>query len=440
MKNTILWVILVEIPLFVKAIEKAKDSRFFRKLINDNLALITIIQFIFGFWSFGLLTELILIPSALFLGLMYAITSKEEKYKAIKKILDMLLLTFTCIALFFIIRKIVRNPYDLFNSKALKEFLLPLLLLFLNLPIVYGLALFNMYEQIFIRLKGSSIEKRKMKKRILLFGNFNLTKTSSIINKGIHLLITSLTDKDMEKNIKILDKYLESRVGDNYMKRANFYKLCCILGFIISVFGLIICNSDVSIKDIITLNFAFNFAKAKEIITYICSIGITLCLCLFVYSIGYSKKKYEEISQIKKYALQGYLYLLNRQFRHLKEVLPIDEPQELFIQYIEPAIELKIECEKIISSYDNLLSYWELDSIKQLQLYADIFLKDICHDENTLINMGSTEYISYHNKRIKDAPQNEKINTFKYTIKKDAEKYAEQVNLCRDEFKNLIDK
>ncbi|WP_055669067.1 hypothetical protein [Desnuesiella massiliensis] len=439
LKNTIFWIVFVEIPLFVKTIEKAKDNRFFIELIKDNIALITIIEFIFGFWSFSLLIEIILVPILVFLGGIIAFVERDEKYKSARRLLEVLSLGFAVVVIIFTIKNTIQSPRELINTKTLKEFFLPILLLFLNLPVVYGLALFNVYEQIFILLKGNPTEKRKMKKRLLMFGNINLYKISKVRNKEIQVLVTSLTDKDMEIALKKLDKYLDSRVGDNYMKRAKFYKLWCAIGCTIFIIGLIICNSNVGIKEIVTLNFVFDSSRVKEIITYICSTGIVICLCFLIYSIGYKKKKFEEISQIKKYTLHGYLYLLKRQYYYLKEFVPIDDPQELLIKYIEPAFELKLECDKIIASYDNLLKHWEIESIKQLQLFTSIFIKDICIDENVILKMSIDEFKNYYNKRVKDAPQNEKINTFTYDISKEAERYAEQVKLCYDEFKNLID-
>lgn len=438
LKNTIFWILFVEIPLFVKTIEKAKDSRFFVKLIKDNITLIVIIEFILEFWSFSLLIEFLLVPISIFFGLISAFAAREEENKAVKVLLDILIFGFFIIVIVFTIRNAIQSPNNLLNYKSLKEIILPILLLFLNLPVVYGLALYNTYEQIFIRMKGNPTEKRKMKKRLLLYGNVNLFKISAIRNKGIYVLITSLTDNDMKANLEKLDKYLNCRVGENYMKRANFYKLWCIVGCAIFIIGLIISNSDVSIRDIITLNFVLNIVRIKEIVTYTCSTGLVLCLAIFIYCIGYKKKKYEEISQVKKYALHGYLYLLKRQYDYLKEFLPIDEPQELFIRYIEPAFELKIECDKIIASYDNLLRNWEIDSVNQLQLFADAFIKDICTDESYLLKISANEFINYYNKQVKDAPQNEKINTFTYNVSKDGKRYAEQVKLCYDEFKNLI--
>ena len=49
LKDTIFWVVFVQFPLFAKAIEKAKDGRFFSKIIKENLAFIVIIEFFLGF-------------------------------------------------------------------------------------------------------------------------------------------------------------------------------------------------------------------------------------------------------------------------------------------------------------------------------------------------------------------------------------------------------
>ena len=63
-----------------------------------------------------------------------------------------------------------------FNLSTLQEFLLPLLLLLLNLPVIYGLALYNTYEQVFIRVKGEKDEIIKMKWSIIKFSGVYLSK------------------------------------------------------------------------------------------------------------------------------------------------------------------------------------------------------------------------------------------------------------------------
>ena len=66
LKDTVFWVLLVEFPIFVKTIEKAKDNRFFGNLIKENIALSVIIEFFVGFWTFSLWVEIILIPITVF--------------------------------------------------------------------------------------------------------------------------------------------------------------------------------------------------------------------------------------------------------------------------------------------------------------------------------------------------------------------------------------
>ena len=56
LKDTIFWILFVELPLFAKTIEKAKNNYFFVQLIKENIALIVIIECILNFWTFGLIT------------------------------------------------------------------------------------------------------------------------------------------------------------------------------------------------------------------------------------------------------------------------------------------------------------------------------------------------------------------------------------------------
>lgn len=71
----------MELPLFVRTIEKAKDNHFFARLIKENIALIVIIEFILNFWTFELITEIIIVPIAVFIGFLYAISVRGKNTK-----------------------------------------------------------------------------------------------------------------------------------------------------------------------------------------------------------------------------------------------------------------------------------------------------------------------------------------------------------------------
>ncbi len=435
LKDTIFWVFFVEFPIFVKTIEKAKDSRFFGSLIKENIALSAFIEFFVGFWTFSLWVELILIPITVFFSLVYALSEREKKYQPVKKFFDRLIVLWGLIILITAIQHFFQDPEQFINIDTLKSFLLPIVLLFLNLPVVYGLALYNTYEQIFIRLKGRNSEKVKMKLQVLRFAGINLAKASALRNSIPVTILHSLTAQDLQNNLNSLTQRLSLQIGDNYMKRSHYYIVAFTIGLFASLFGLISINSDVSLKDLISFNFTFNIQRAKEILTYIFSTMLVFSATMLVFSIGFNKKQREDISQIKKYALYELLVAAKRQKYQLMEYPPIDDPAILYVSYILNAFEVKKTCEKVLSSYSNLLTTWECDVVKQLQLCANSVVSSlgICAENIDQYNVVS--FSEFYDQKVRTSPQNEKINNFTYMVQKDLKKYSEQIELFCNEFK-----
>lgn len=91
LKDTIFWALFVELPLFGKAIQEAKDNRFFSNLIADNLKAVALFQFFIEFWTFSLRTELILIPVTVVFSFLYALASREKQHKPAKAAFEVLL-------------------------------------------------------------------------------------------------------------------------------------------------------------------------------------------------------------------------------------------------------------------------------------------------------------------------------------------------------------
>ena len=77
LKDTVFWVLFVELPLFAKAIEKADGGRFFSKLIRENVAIVVAIEFFVGFWTFSLITEIILIPLTVLISVLQVLAGQD---------------------------------------------------------------------------------------------------------------------------------------------------------------------------------------------------------------------------------------------------------------------------------------------------------------------------------------------------------------------------
>lgn len=436
-KDTVLWVFFVELPVCVKAIESAKNERFFFKMIKENLQIVVVIEFILSFWTFNFWIEFISFPILLICGVFLAI-AQYKKHKSVEKIFEKVFLLAGLVLLFTAIINVVKYPALIFNVETLKVFFLPMVLLILNLPVVYALALFNIYEQIFIRLKGKPEEKRKMKWAIILFAKANLKKVYQLQKDIMRVLTISLTAKDIKKNLKRIKAKMDMNVGDNYMRWANHNVFSLMVIVIIAIITLIVCNSEVGLKDILQLNFTMKINRIKEILTYLSVSVIAFSIPLLACAIGLWKRKYEEISNIKKIALIRLLNLIVEQDKLLKiSEDPIKDPWEVLFYIAKPAYNIFIESGVVLASYDNLLKDWERESIDTLNLYSNNLIHDIKPECEEFLRLSGNEFADYYKSRIESAPQNEKINTYLSFISTDIGKYKNQIAICIEEFKYL---
>lgn len=440
LKDTVFWVIFVEVPIFIKAIEKAKDQYFFRKIIRENIKWVILISFIAGFWSFSLWIEILIIPIAVIGSTLYYVADRDKKYIKVKKLLDNFQALIGCYLIYFIMSNLVMEWRQLYDFQTIKVFILPIILIILNMPVVYGLAVYNQYEQIFIRLKGRDKDKKRMKIKVVKFGRISLYRLSMLRDKGAYVWIESLNNKELEKNLFKFKKYLEGRIGDNYMKRTKFYYMSSIVLIVLSLLALIYCNSEVDIKDIIRLNFVLDIVRVKDIITQICCVGVVVGIGMLILSKGLKQQKYEDLSKVKKIALSKFLLLLSYQNGILKDKdIKENDIDIIFNIIIRNAYLLSKESEVIRASYDNLLSRWELQSIDELYNASLNLLLRISNNREVFNDITKEEFEIIYKEKIRTSPQNEKINIFLYDTKKGIEKYISCVQGCSEELKKLLE-
>lgn len=439
LKDTIFWIVFVELPLFVKAIEKAKDNRFFSNLIADNLKFIVLFEFFVEFWTFDLWIELVAIPITVFISSLHALASREKKHKPAKALFDILLKIWGIIILIHAVSSTVQDPKAFFNLDTLKSLLLPVSLLILNLPVVYGLALYNGYEQLFIKIKNGAKDKWKMKFLIVRFAGISLPRVSAIRRNIQRTILVSLNADDMRRSLNKLEDHLAMQIGDNYMKRAKFYVGVCITAAAGSLVGLVLANSAVTIKDIITLNFVLDIPKIKEILTYIFSVSLVFSFAFLFYAIGFRKRKNEEITQIKKYAIFEFLFVLKKQKSQLQEYPPIDDPISLFVNYLQIAYELKEACTKALDVYGNLLSNWERESIELLQTSTMRLLTNATIGGGEFKNFNIGSFCEYYREKVEAMQHEANLNACISILRNDAEKYTQRIESTYEDFKRYYE-
>lgn len=435
-KDTVYWVLFVAIPIFGKAIKEAHNGHFFTKLIRENIAIVVVFEFFVGFWDFGLLIELILVPIMISVSVLHGLSKEDKRYQIVKRFLSGLLVLFGMILLGYAMYSLFYTPNQFFSIYTLKSLLLPVVLLILNLPVIYGLALYSAYEEVFVRMRVSEVEKKKMKWQVIRFAGISLSKISAVRKRMPQPIICCKSSEDLQLNLDKLANRLELRIGENYMKRSQYYVTVCILGLVLSFVGLIGVNSDVTLKDLVTFSFVFDIQRIKEILTYIFSTMLVFSATLLLFAIGFAHKQREDISQIKKYALYELLLTVKKQRSRLADYPPIDDPAELFCAYVLNIYDIKIACDKVLAAYENLLTTWEEETVKSLQFSAMELIYIIGISDEDIGKYTVAKFSDFYNEKVRNAPQSKEFNNFTNMLETDIKKYSKDIEQFCEDFKN----
>ncbi len=182
LKDTVFWTFGFAIVLVFKA-NKTKRISDFKEIMKDAVKWTVIIEFLVAFYTFSLITELIILPLLVFFGMLQAYSDTDKKYAQVSKILKGTLSTIGIGVLGFVVYKTLYNGGELISIGNLKSLVLPIILTTLFIPFVYLLSLFMIYENLFKRLRffiNDSAIRKKVKRQVLRIANLNLDKLSNI--------------------------------------------------------------------------------------------------------------------------------------------------------------------------------------------------------------------------------------------------------------------
>jgi len=86
LKDTIFWYVSIALVLFF-SINKAKDTLYFKYIVKESFKWTIALEFFVNFYTFSFLTELILMPTTLFLAMVLAYLQTDKKFEQVSKVL-----------------------------------------------------------------------------------------------------------------------------------------------------------------------------------------------------------------------------------------------------------------------------------------------------------------------------------------------------------------
>jgi hypothetical protein len=205
LKDSIIWFFSAGLIVFFNA-NKIENTNYFIEILKDNLKLIIFLEFVLNFYTFSLISELILIPVVTFITILYeyskvSLLTKPE-HKKVNKFLKSILSIFGIILLISALIRLINEFQNLFTFDNVKSIYLPIILTILSFPFYYFLALSMIYETFFIRInfmfKDQKI-KKEIKKQIIINANLNLNKLTNIQK---NFMKSEIYNQDISEYIK----------------------------------------------------------------------------------------------------------------------------------------------------------------------------------------------------------------------------------------------
>lgn len=187
LKDTIFWFCTTALVLFF-TINKAKTDTYFRKIIKGNLKWAMVVEFVVNFYTFRLITELILVPFIIFLIALQAYSETDKKYIQVSQFLKNIIALISLTLLIYVVFKTISDFRGLFTLHNLIAFLLPPILTIFLLPFLYLVAIYMNYGELFVRIEiltNDKFKRRELKAAILKVANINLNKVM-IIRKNLN--------------------------------------------------------------------------------------------------------------------------------------------------------------------------------------------------------------------------------------------------------------
>lgn len=163
-KDILIWFIFSGLIFCMNAVSAESDEGYVRKNLKENLKITIVAEFFISTFTFNIWIELIIIPIVAVTVMMDTIAEHDKNYYAVHKLLQMILTIIGFCILYGTIKVGVEEYRKLNILDTFVSFMIPIVYLFLFIPLEYVLELYLKYEMLFIRMNFKESDDEEIKK------------------------------------------------------------------------------------------------------------------------------------------------------------------------------------------------------------------------------------------------------------------------------------
>jgi hypothetical protein len=207
LKDTVIWFIGTAFIALMNT--EKKDSRFFRRVVDDGLKVVVLVEFVANLYVFPIYVELVLVPVVFFMVMMLAVAETKAELAPAKAFLERLLTVTGVVVLAFSIEHIVSDWNHVVTAATVRTLLLPPALTIMFVPFLYLFALISAYELVFMRVDFALKHEDKRlaketKRRILKTAGASLARVNLFASDFGPQLFGTMTRADAHR---VLDQF-----------------------------------------------------------------------------------------------------------------------------------------------------------------------------------------------------------------------------------------
>lgn len=150
-KDTIIFVFGSWFILFVNINEIGNRRDYFTKKIKNYITFVAIFAFIINNYSFNFWVEL-LMWSIIIVLVWISVVAGNQKQNQVKTFADIIIWIIAFLVVVFTINSILKSNESISKLINVNEFLLPILLTLLYIPLLYLFKIYSVYESLFSRM------------------------------------------------------------------------------------------------------------------------------------------------------------------------------------------------------------------------------------------------------------------------------------------------
>ena len=162
--QTIIWFFFSGAVLLVRSLNTKEEDRFFRTMFWDSFKVTVIFEFVVVAYSFSLPLELVLVPLTAFLAMLIAYATVYSEYRQVKIFLEFIVSLVVLIFFWNSVTLIYEDPGKFFTTENGRNFLLPILLTILSIPITYVWHCYSHIENAKNRIQMKTFQSNELKR------------------------------------------------------------------------------------------------------------------------------------------------------------------------------------------------------------------------------------------------------------------------------------